>query len=151
MADTKHPTYLLAKIKVVEKRWHGWSPEGGNISPKESVIEKPSGSFLIISAIKQEMGGVWAEDNQNAATMLRSDYLQKEGFRIFIPKDEKVVNFTPERTLEPISGKIFPIKNRLPLEKRNLKIGESFTIEPFSMDAGVKYEVSLLDIFENKQ
>jgi hypothetical protein len=143
----EHPTYI-AKIKVVEKRWHGWSEEGANIPPKESVYEKPSGSRLIISTLTHKMVGVWGEKDQQAENAKRCDYVQKEGFRIFISgKLPNIVNFNPERTLEPVKGEIFPVKNDLPSKKEKLKVGESFKIEPFSMDVGVKYEVSLLDIF----
>lgn len=148
--DTKHPIFV-AKIKVIEKRWHGWSPEGAKIPPKENEYEKPSGSRLIISSSTHKMAGVWGEDDQSVESQIGVDYIQKEGFRLFISwKFPDKVSFTPERTLEPISGKIFPIQSDLPLQKKELKVGESFTIEPFTMDAGVKYEINLLDIFESK-
>lgn len=151
MDEKEYPLYI-AKIKVVEKRWHGWSPEGSKIPPKEDIYEKPSGSRLVISSLTHKMAGVWGEEDQSVESQTRVDYTQKEGFRIFISwKFPDKVSFTPERTLEPISGKVFPVQSDLPLQKTELKVGESFTIEPFTMDAGVKYEITLSDIFENKK
>jgi hypothetical protein len=151
MDEKKYPLYV-AKIKVIEKRWHGWSPEGFKILPKENTYEKPSGSRLIISSSTHKMAGVWGEEDQSVESQTRVDYIQKEGFRIFISwKFSDKVSFTPERTLEPISGKAFPVQSDLPLQEKELKVGESFTIEPFTMDAGVKYEITLLDIFESKK
>lgn len=149
--DEKNFPLYIAKIKVVEKRWHAWSPEGSNNPPKENVYEKTSGSRLIISSSTHKMDGVWDDEDQRAETQMSVDYIQTEGFRLFISRDlHDKVSFTPERTLEPISGKVFPVKNDLPLQKKDLKVGESFTIEPFTTDAGVKYEITLLDIFEGK-
>jgi len=151
MDKKKYPLYI-AKVKVVEKRWHGWSPEGFKIPPKEDTYEKPSGSRLVISSSTHKMAGVWGEENQSVESQTRVDYIQREGFRIFISwKFPDKVSFTPERTLEPVSGKVFPVQSDLPLQKKELKVGEIFTIEPFSMDAGVKYEITLLDIFESKK
>jgi len=97
------------------------------------------------------MAGIWGEENQNVENQIRVDYLQKEGFRIFISwKVHDTVDFTPDVTLEPISGKIFPVSHNLPLKKVTLKVGESFKIKPFSMDAGVTYTVSLLDIYKSE-
>jgi len=148
MVASEYPLYA-AKIKVVERRWHGWSPEGSKIPPKEDIIEKISGSRLIISSSTHKMDGIWGGENQNVESMKRVDFLQKEGFRLFISESKPdVVVFTPERTLEPISGDIFPIRNDLPLQPEELKTGETFVIEPRSQDAGVKYEITVLDIFK---
>lgn len=151
MEEKKYPLYV-AKIKVIEKRWHGWSPEGSKIPPKEDIYEKPSGSRLIISTYTHKMASIWGEEDRSTESQMRVDYTQKEGFRIFISwKLPDKVYFTPEITLEPISGKVFPVQSDLPLRRKGLKVGESFTIKPFTMDAGVKYEITLLDIFESKK
>lgn len=144
----KYPIYV-AKIKVVEKRWHGWSPEGSTIPPVESLHEKPSESRLIVSKETHKMDSIWNDEDQKVENRLSADYLQKEGFRIFISwKVPTSVNFTPEVTLEPISGSIYPVRPQLPLKNEQLKVGESFEIKSFFMDAGVTYTVTLVDIYK---
>ncbi len=151
MDKKEYPLYI-AKIKVIEKRWHGWSPEGLKIPPKENTYEKHSGSLLVISSSTHKMAGVWGEEDQSVESQTIVEYIQNEGFRIFISWGlPDKVSFTPERTLKPVSGKVFPVQSHFPLQKKELKVGESFTIEPFTMDAGVKYEITLLDIFESKK
>ena len=61
MDEKEYPLYI-AKIKVVEKRWHGWSPEGSKIPPKEDIYEKPSGSRLVISSLTHKIAGDWGEE-----------------------------------------------------------------------------------------
>ncbi len=149
--EEKHKKYI-AKIKIIEQRWHGWGPEGANIAPKENVFEKESGSLLVISDSTREMVGIWSEKNQNVENMEKVDFRQIEGFRLFISwKNPESVDFNPEVKLNPIKGEFFPVYSKLPLKKEVLKKGESFIIKPFTMDAGVKYEVTVLDIFEKKK
>ena len=126
MNHVNNPPLFTAKIKVVKKNWHGWSPDGANISPTEIVYEQPSGSRLVVSDTTHKMVLVWGEDDKNSMSAKRVDYKQTEGFRIFISKKQPTsVIFRPERILEPISGQVFPVYNELPLEERKLKIGEN--------------------------
>ncbi len=137
-----------AKIKIVEQRWHGKSKEGSQILPKETVVEKKSGSFLSIQESKYKTG-FWAEDNQDTENMQNISYKQKEGFRLFISSNSsEQVAFTPEVRMEPIEGSEFPVRWTLPLEKTILNVGDTFEIKPHTMDAGVTYTVTLLEIVE---
>ncbi|OGM24799.1 hypothetical protein A2715_03470 [Candidatus Woesebacteria bacterium RIFCSPHIGHO2_01_FULL_39_32] len=142
---------LVAKIKVVVKRWHGWSPEGFKIPPEETIYDKPSGSRLILSASKHKMDGVWGEEDQSTETVQRVDFILKEGYRIFIsphPKLKNQVDLAPDSTIEPLKGKVFPLSHDLPLVGVTLKVGESLIIDPFRHDAGVIYEITIIDIYE---
>lgn len=148
MEEKKYPVYA-AKIKIVEQRWHGWSPEGANIAPVETVVERISGSYLTVARSRHTMSMVWGEESQSTEEIKRCDYEQKEGFRVFIPRGpNRSVTLTPERTLKPISGEEFPINDDLPLERKSLKTGESMEIKPHSMDMGVRYTITVLDIYE---
>lgn len=143
-----NPKYS-AKIKIVEQRWHGWSPEGASIPPKEKIIAIKSGAFLPVEDSERKMA-MWAESDQEAATMKVVDYKQKEGFRLFISGDIPAkVSFTPEFRIKPIIGDEFPVMGFLPLVKKSLLVGETFEIKPDTRDSGVTYTITLLEI--NKQ
>lgn len=137
----------VIEIKIVEERSHGWSAEGAAIPPVERIEKKKSGSYLMIEGSTHNMGGLYSEEDQKAENMIRSDFILKEGFRLFVYSGSPdVVDFTPERRLVPISGEEFPMLKFLPLEVEKLSVGESFKIEPRIMDASVVYTVTLLSI-----
>jgi len=131
----------IAVINVKTKYWTGWTKE--QPEPEEKTYEKLSGSKLIL-AEKKISSSVWSEENQTVADSQPCEYIQKDGFRLFISNE--TLHLRPEVTIEPLNGKIFPVHRELPLKETVLKEGDSFTVEPQTMDCGVKYEIKLLKI-----
>ena len=144
--EQNNKTYI-SKIKILEQSWHGWSPDGANIPPKETIIEKKSGSYLLIQKRGEISTLIAGEENQKTENRQLAKYNQKEGFRIFIsPKIPDQVDFIPEVKIENLEGKEFPVSVYLPLQNEKLKIEESFELKTNTKDMGVTFTITLLDI-----
>lgn len=133
----------IIKLKVEQTRW---GDENSDKTTKQKVFEKNSGSKVILSS-DQKMTSVRVDDSDGVQKLSQVKYLQDEGFRLHVsPKNSERVSFIPERTLKPESGELFPVVYNLPLERISLKEGESFVVEPHTLDSGVRYNIALLEI-----
>ncbi len=112
---------MKAKIKVIRQEWTGWTPQ--QPEPQENIIEVGVGDSLILTP--EELGNpslVVKDIDVEVVTVVSSN---------LAPKQE--------------TGTISLIKDYSNLETA-LKINETIELGTQTMDAGIKYILTLIEI-----
>ncbi len=112
---------MKAKIKVIRQEWTGWTPQ--QPEPQENIMEVGTGDSLILTL--EELGNpslVVKDIGAEAVTVISSNLAPKQ--------DTGTINLNKDYSnLETV-----------------LKIDETVELGTQTMDAGVKYVLTLIEI-----